>query len=47
MDEARLPNGLEMSRPPTRAMLTSLYASLAGKTSIRFRQLGGSAPSSC
>jgi hypothetical protein len=47
MDEARLPNGLEMSRPPTQAYLPSLYASLAGKTSVHFAQLGGSAPASC
>jgi hypothetical protein len=41
------PNGLEMSRPPTRAGLASLYVSLAGKTSAHFPQLGGSAPPSC
>ena len=40
-------NGLEMSRPPTRASPPSLYAGLAGKTSVHFSQLGGSAPSSC
>jgi hypothetical protein len=28
-------------RPPTRAMLPSLYASLAGKASVHLRQLGG------
>ena len=41
------PNGLEVSRPPTLAVLPSLYVSLAGKTSVHFAQLGGSAPSSC
>jgi hypothetical protein len=41
------PNGLEMSRPPARASLPSLYASLARKTSGHFAKLGGSAPSSC
>ena len=40
------PNGLEMSRPPPRARLPSLYASLAGKSSVHFAQLGGSAPPS-
>jgi len=35
------PNGLEASRPQSRAGHPSLYASLAGKTSTRFRQLGG------
>ena len=41
------PNGLEVSRPPSRAPFASLYASLAGKTSVHFPQLGGSAPPSC
>jgi hypothetical protein len=34
-------------RPPTRAMLPSLYASLAGKANVHLRQPGGSAPPSC
>ena len=41
------PNGLEVSRPPARAGLASLYVSLARKASVHFSQLGGSAPPSC
>ena len=41
------PNGLEVSRPPARVGLLSLYARLVGKTSVHFAQLGGSAPPSC
>ena len=33
-----------MSRPPSRAAFTSLYADLAGKASFHLAQLGGSAP---
>src|SRR3972149_6623076 len=35
--ELPLPNGLEMSRPPTRARLVSLYVSLAAKQVSIFR----------
>jgi hypothetical protein len=35
------------SRPTMLAGLPSLYARLAVKASVRFRQLGGSAPPSC
>jgi len=41
------PNGLEVSRPPALASPLSLYARLAGRASVHFAQLGGSAPPSC
>lgn len=40
-------NGLEVIRPPSRANLPSLYASLAGISSVYLAQLVGSGPPSC
>jgi len=40
---APMPNGLEVSRPPSQARVSSLYGSLAGKESLILRHVGGPA----